>query len=103
VKDYFSASGSFSRGQLLIATMVIGGVLFGLSRFATLRPESWVGENRSGAFLGVYAIWGLALGKRARDLGLTFTYGCIVGLLFPFVGIAFLFQRGKKEKKVVGS
>ncbi len=46
----------------------------------------------------LYTIWGGALGKRSRDLGTTFTYGMLVGMLVPVIGVVFLFQEGKKEK-----
>jgi len=37
-----------------------------------------------------------ALGKRSRDLGTTFTYGMLMGMISPVIGIVFLFQ----EKKI---
>jgi len=54
-------------------------------------------QNAPNGFL--YTIWGMALGKRSRDLGTTFTYGMVVGMLFPVIGVVFLFQKGKKEKE----
>lgn len=46
----------------------------------------------------LYPIWGAALGKRSRDLGTTFTYGMIIGMIFPVIGVVFLFQAGKKAQ-----
>jgi putative effector of murein hydrolase LrgA (UPF0299 family) len=51
--------------------------------------------------LALYAMWGIALGKRSRDLGTTFTYGMILGMFIPIIGVLFLFQAGKKAKSPV--
>lgn len=100
LKDYFSFSGSFSRAELAIATAVVA-ILFVLSPiFVWLLPTNislW-GFLILKALL--YTIWGTALGKRSRDLGTTFTYGMVVGMLFPIIGIVFLFQKGAKHKNV---
>jgi hypothetical protein len=98
VLGFLSTSGSFSRGELLIATamLVAIGVLFStLHRsFPDILPLPVLKLLR----YGLYGVWGIALGKRSRDLGTTFTYGMIVGLLFPVIGLVFLFQEGAKER-----
>ena len=48
------------------------------------------------ATYALYPVWGMALGKRSRDLGTTFTYGMLIGMVFPIIGIVFLFQKGVK-------
>jgi hypothetical protein len=50
------------------------------------------------AHLLLVSVWGMAPGKRSRDLGTTFTYGMIIGMLFPIMGLIFLFQPGVKAK-----
>ena len=78
-----------------------GLVLFGVAVcFAGLRenfPEMISEGGYKMMVCGLYPIWGIALGKRSRDLGTTFTYGMVIGMIFPVMGIVFLFQEGKKS------
>jgi hypothetical protein len=46
----------------------------------------------------LYPIWGAALGKHSRDLGTTFTYGMLMGMISPIIRIVFLFQEKKFKK-----
>ena len=98
IQSFLSLSGSFSRTELLVATV---GLLGGAIGFANLRerfPESISAGAYEGMIYALYPIWGIALGKRSRDLGTTFTYGMIIGMIFPLIGIVFLFQAGKKAQ-----
>lgn len=95
---FASPSGSFSRGELLIATLVLLAIGILLSNLSRAFPEILSGPVVLGLRYGLYGVWGVALGKRSRDLGTTFTYGMIVGLLFPVIGLVFLFQEGAKER-----
>jgi len=98
-RDYFSLSGSFSRTELAIASSALLAVAV---MFAALRqnfPETVSEGGYRWLFYVLYPIWGIALGKRSRDLGTTFTYGMIIGLLFPFMGVLFLFQAGEKYRR----
>lgn len=98
-RKFVSTSGSFSRTELFIATAVLGGVALMLGLLHGLVPDlfSW-GIYRVSLY-GLYPIWGMALGKRSRDLGTTFTYGMIIGMIFPVIGLLFLFQEGAKYKE----
>ena len=95
VLAFVSPSGSFSRVELLIATVVLLAIGVGLS---ALFPAVLSALALTLAKYGLYLIWGAALGKRSRDLGTTFTYGMLVGVLFPVLGIIFLFQEGAKAR-----
>ena len=96
--SFLSISGSFSRGELLIATVVLIAIGMLLSILHRSFPEILSRPIVQGLNYGLYGIWGIALGKRSRDLGTTFTYGLVVGLLFPVIGLVFLFQEGSKER-----
>jgi len=99
LRDYFSGNGSFSRKELLIAALALFAIFAGLhqlqERFPEILPLGWM-KTINGL---LYTIWGAALGKRSRDLGTTFTYGMVIGMIFPVIGVVFLFQSGKKEKE----
>jgi len=98
VWEFVSPSGSFSRVELLIATVVLLGIGIGLSVLHLLFPAALSALGLTVARWGLYLIWGGALGKRSRDLGTTFTYGMVVGVLFPVLGLIFLFQEGAKGR-----
>jgi len=98
VREFVSPSGSFSRVELLIATVILLGIGIGLSVLHLLFPAVLSALGLTVARWGLYLIWGGALGKRSRDLGTTFTYGMVVGVLFPVLGLIFLFQEGAKAK-----
>jgi drug/metabolite transporter (DMT)-like permease len=99
LREYLSPSGSFSRSELVAAMAVllaVGGV------FAALRqvfPNVISEGGYNGLIYALYPIWGMALGKRSRDLGTTFSYGMIIGMIFPIIGVVFLFQPGEKFRK----
>ena len=98
LRDYFSLSGSFSRRELALA---LGILLSAAILLVTLRanfPELISETAYRCLFLSLYPIWGIALGKRSRDLGTTFTYGLILGTLIPIIGLLFLFQAGQKSR-----
>lgn len=98
LRSYISFSGSFSRIELLIATLAL--ISLGVC-FATLRlhfPDTLSDSVYRMMIYALYPIWGAALGKRSRDLGTTFTYGMIIGMIFPVIGLIFLFQAGKKSR-----
>jgi len=94
LKEYFSISGSFSRGELFIAAVTLYGVFMGVGRLVVHYPEFFP-VFMIVSFV-IYIAWGIALGKRSRDIGTTFTFGMIVGMIVPFLGIIYLFQKGKK-------
>jgi hypothetical protein len=95
VLAFLSPSGSFSRVELLIATVILLAIGVGLS---VLFPLVLSAPMPTLVIYGLYLIWGAALGKRSRDLGTTFTYGMLVGALFPIIGLVFLFQEGAKGR-----
>jgi len=98
LRSFFSLSGSFSRTELLVATVALYGIA---TCFETLRvdfPESISAGYYKVMIYSLYPIWGIALGKRSRDLGTTFTYGMLIGMVFPLLGVVFLFQAGKKAQ-----
>jgi hypothetical protein len=95
---FVSPSGSFSRVELLIATVVLFAIGVGLSTLHWTFPTVLSAPVLTVAKYGLYLIWGAALGKRSRDLGTTFTYGMLVGVLFPVLGLIFLFQEGAKSR-----
>ena len=101
VRAYLSLSGSFSRAELLLATGVLVAISIFFAVLRTMFPETISEEGYRWMVFALYPIWGVALGKRSRDLGTTFTYGMILGMIFPVIGIVFLFQSGKKEKSPV--
>lgn len=98
VLAFVSPSGSFSRVELLIATVVLLAIAVGLSALHRAFPSVLSAPVLTVVKYGLYLIWGVALGKRSRDLGTTFTYGMLVGVLFPVLGIIFLFQEGAKAR-----
>ena len=98
LRSYFSLSGSFSRIELLVATTVLLGIAICLSYMKTAYPDSIATGTYNMIMYSLYPIWGAALGKRSRDLGTTFTYGMIIGMVFPVIGLVFLFQGGKKAQ-----
>ena len=98
LKQYFSLSGSFSRTELLIAFLALLAAFVGLLIIREQLFEHLNGWPFTIAKFLIYIVWGMALGKRSRDLGTTFTYGMIIGCLFPVIGFIFLFQDGKKYK-----
>lgn len=95
ILEFLSPSGSFSRVELLMATVILLAIGVGLS---VLFPVVLSAPMPAVAKYGLYLVWGAALGKRSRDLGTTFTYGMVVGVLFPIIGLVFLFQEGAKAK-----
>ena len=99
IKEFFSLSGSFSRMELLIATLLLLGLEFLFSLLNALIPGIFTNGVHLMATIALYPVWGAALGKRSRDLGTTFTYGMIVGMILPFIiGLIFLFQGGNKSR-----
>ncbi|MFT4175922.1 MAG: hypothetical protein QM627_04640 [Luteolibacter sp.] len=90
--QFVSPSGSFSRIELLIATSILIFLAVVISIIAAFSQAPAV----SLFIYCLYPIWGIALGKRSRDLGTTFTYGMIIGMIFPIIGLIFLFQPGAK-------
>jgi uncharacterized protein len=99
LRDYFSLSGSFSRTELAIAFVALLAVAVAFPALRQNFPEAVSESGYSWLFPLLYPIWGVALGKRSRDLGTTFTYGMIIGLIFPFMGVVFLFQAGEKYRR----
>lgn len=94
---FISLKGTFSRGELLLVTLMLVILAFAIS-FVSANSESWEVSMISSLMFGaLYFIWGVALGKRSRDLGATFTYGMIIGMIFPVMGLVFLFQPGAKR------
>lgn len=98
LRDYFSLSGSFSRIELLVATITLMAIGNGLAFLRDAHPELISTASYNLMIYALYPIWGAALGKRSRDLGTTFTYGMLIGMIFPVIGIVFLFQAGQKAK-----
>lgn len=82
----------------MIATVILVAIGMLLSTLHRLLPGILTLPMLKLLRYGLYGVWGIALGKRSRDLGTTFTYGMIVGLLFPVIGLVFLFQEGAKER-----
>jgi hypothetical protein len=79
------------------------GIIFALTAlFVTLQgafPETISKQTGDLMICALYPIWGIATGKRSRDLGTTFTYGLLVGTFFPCIAIVFLFQPGAKYRE----
>ena len=98
IREYFSLSGSFSRTELLIATLVLGGLFLLRGELLSMAPKGMFSSVLVFFPFILYLLWGVAIGKRSRDLGTTFTYGMVVGMLFAILGIIFLFQDGAKFK-----
>lgn len=96
IKEYLSLSGAYSRSELLFATVLLLCVAVIFAELRMHYPSSISEETYKWMIVSLYPIWGIALGKRSRDLGTTFTYGMIIGMIFPVIGIVFLFQSGKK-------
>lgn len=97
IRDFFSSTGSFSQRELVIACVILIAAFYLISALFKSYPDLLPPALHGWAMLGLYGLWGMAVGKRSRDLGTTFTYGVVVGVLFPVIGIVFLFQRGKKS------
>ncbi|MES2924799.1 MAG: hypothetical protein V4819_24810 [Verrucomicrobiota bacterium] len=96
--DFVSFSGSFSRAELLVATLSLAFLTITISAIHESFP-TLISQSASIVLkYSLYPIWGAALGKRSRDLGTTFTYGMIVGMIFPILGLIFLFQPGTKAR-----
>jgi len=95
---FLSPTGSFSRVELLIASVILLFVLNQSAELAASHPEIISGEVFLILLLLLYVLWGVAVGKRSRDLGTTFTYGMVIGMIFPIMGFVFLFQPGKKSQ-----
>ena len=98
LRSFLSLSGSFSRAEFLIATLFLLGVAMFFATLRGLFPDIVSEEAYRWMIYALYPAWGIALGKRSRDLGTTFTYGMIIGMIFPVLGIVFLFQAGAKCK-----
>jgi len=96
LRAYFSLSGSFSRTELLLAILMLMALAVIFASIRRNYPEGVADGAYKAMVFALYPIWGVALGKRSRDIGTTFTYGMIIGMLFPVIGIVFLFQAGKK-------
>lgn len=92
--SFISLAGSFSRTELFIATLTLGFLAVVISFVAQILQSPAI----SLFIYCLYPVWGMALGKRSRDLGTTFTYGMVIGMLFPIMGLIFLFQPGAKAK-----
>ena len=101
IRTYLSFSGSFSRIELLTATLILLAIAVFLAALRNVFPETISEDGYRWMVYALYPIWGAALGKRSRDLGTTFTYGMIIGMIFPVMGIVFLFQAGKKAKSSI--
>ena len=91
---FISLSGSFSRAELLVATLALAFLAVLISFIAQILESPEI----SLFIYCLYPVWGMALGKRSRDLGTTFTYGMIIGMIFPIMGLVFLFQPGAKAR-----
>lgn len=98
ILEFFSLSGSFSRSELLIATLGLVAVKIAISSIHHSFPDTLTAPVSALMTGLLYSVWGAALGKRSRDLGTTFTYGTVVGMLFPILGLIFLFQAGAKSR-----
>ena len=98
LRSYLSVSGSFSRIELLVATLALLGIAICFASLRDAYPDSISAGAYKAMIYSLYPIWGAALGKRSRDLGTTFTYGMIIGMIFPVIGFVFLFQAGKKDQ-----
>jgi hypothetical protein len=96
--EFFSWSGSFSRAELLMATVALGLLAIFISALHNFFPALVPQSLATVLTYCLYPIWGGCLGKRSRDLGTTFTYGMVVGMLFPILGLIFLFQPGAKAR-----
>ena len=95
----FSLSGSFSRTELYQAA---SGLLTLVGIFVALReafPEAISDLGFRCLVYALYPLWGIALGKRSRDFGTTFTYGMLIGMVFPVIGVVFLYQEGEKYRR----
>jgi hypothetical protein len=99
VREYLSLSGSFSRSELAAVTAVLFVIVVLLVRLREIFPNAISETAHNCLIYSLYPIWGIALGKRSRDLGTTFTYGMIIGMIFPIIGVVFLFQPGEKFRK----
>ena len=69
--------------------------------FSSLRdayPDCISARTHKVMMYSLYPLWGGALGKRSRDLGTTFAYGMLIGMIFPVIGVLFLFQAGRKAQ-----
>jgi hypothetical protein len=98
LQSYLSLSGSFSRIELLVASLTLLGVAICFANLRAAYPDSISPGTYKAMIYSLYPLWGVAIGKRSRDLGTTFTYGMIIGMIFPVIGIVFLFQAGKKAQ-----
>lgn len=96
--SFLSPAGSFSRVEFLIACVVLALILSQLAKLTASHPEILSPEVFLILPLLLYAMWGVAVGKRSRDLGTTFTYGMVIGMIFPVMGLVFLFQPGRKSR-----
>ena len=96
LSEYFSPKGAYSRGELLLATVVLLTLAILFAQLRIHNPGTISDGTYRLMIYSLYPIWGAALGKRSRDLGTTFTYGMLIGMIFPVMGVVFLFQRGKK-------
>jgi len=99
LSGYFSPKGSFSRLELLAAGAGLYAISLCLDGLMRRFPEVYPAGDMVFYRLGLYLVWALALGKRSRDIGTTFTYGALVGAILPVIGIVFLFQKGAKERE----
>lgn len=98
LRAFLSPAGSFSRVEFLIASAILTLVLIQSAELAGSHPGIISSEILLALLLIIYALWGVAVGKRSRDLGTTFTYGMVIGMIFPIMGLIFLFQPGKKSQ-----
>jgi hypothetical protein len=99
VREFLSLSGSFSRTEFAIALGVIFSMAVVFAALKDIFPETISYGTYEIMVWSLYPVWGMATGKRSRDLGTTFTYGMLVGMFFPVIAIVFLFQAGEKYKR----
>jgi uncharacterized membrane protein YhaH (DUF805 family) len=99
IREYFSLSGSFSRAELWVAAFGLFALAVLIVALAQACPDPVSRGGYTNLIFFLYPIWGAALGKRSRDLGSTFSYGMIIGMFIPVIGLLFLFQAGEKYRK----
>ena len=97
--EYFHWEGRFSRRELLIAHL---GCFLVVAVIGFTQEVS--GVHRWSESLGylMYPLWcfyGVAVGKRFRDLGCSPWYG-IAAMLLPLIGVVLIFISGDKTNLV---
>ncbi len=100
LKEYFSLSGSFTRMEFFLAGLMIYAFFKLVQTAYYFIPNEIPHIAYIVLIWGLYFIWGLAVGKRAKTVGFNMTSGVIMGIIFPIMALIFIFQEGTKDKEV---